>query len=254
MLMQPTLDKLSDMRLTGLRRALEDQLASPKYAELSFEDRVGLLVDQEWTRRQDGRLQRRLQHAQFRHGATMEDLDFTPGRGLDRRLVLQLATGEFVLRRLNVIVSGPTGVGKTYLACAVGRSVCKAGFVVRYERLSGLLNRIRQAHGEGSWPDLLRWLSHIELLVIDDWLRDPVTPSQARDLAEILDDRYQSASTLLATQVPVADWHARLGDQDAADGILDRIIHNAYRIDMKGESQRKLRSALPIPVTPEAQP
>ena len=254
MLMQPTLDKLSDMRLAGLRRALEEQLASPRYAELSFEDRVGLLVDQEWMRRQDTRLQRRLQHAQFRHGATMEDLDFAAGRGLDRRLVLQLATGEFLLRRLNVIVSGPTGVGKTYLACAVGRSVCKAGFVVRYERLSSLLHRIRQAHGEGSWPDLLRWLSRFQLLVVDDWLRDPVTAAQARDLAEILDDRYQSASTILATQVPVAEWHARLGDQDAADGILDRIIHNAYRIEMTGESQRKLRLPLPIPVTPETQP
>ena len=244
MLMQPTLDKLSDMRLAGLRRALEDQLANPKDTELSFEERIGLLVDQEWTRRQEVRLQRRLQHAQFRHRATMEDLDFAPDRGLDRRLVLQLATGEWIVQRLNVVVTGPTGVGKTYLTCAVGRAVCKAGFVVRYERLSSLLHRIRQAHGDGSWPDLLRALARIQLLVIDDWLRDPVTASQARDLAEILDDRYQSASTLLATQVPVAEWHARLGDQDAADGILDRIIHNAYRIDMKGESQRKLRSPL----------
>jgi DNA replication protein DnaC len=217
-------------------------------------DRLGLLVDQEWTRRQDARLRRRLEHAQFRHGATMEDLDFTAGRGIDRRLVLQLATGEFLLRRLNVIVSGPTGVGKTYLACAMGRSVCKAGFTVRYERLSGLLHRIRQAHGEGSWCDLVRSLSRIQLLVIDDWLRDPVTPGQARDLAEILDDRYQSASTLLATQVPVTEWHARLGDQDAADGILDRIIHNAYRIEMTGESQRKLRSPLRISAATETQP
>lgn len=254
MLTQPTLDKLSDMRLAGLRRALEEQLANPQYAELSFEDRIGLLVDQEWTRRQDSRLERRLQHAQFRLRACLEDLAFAPGRGLDRRLVLQLGTGDFVQRHLNVVVSGPTGVGKTYVACAVGRSVCKAGFVVRYERLNDLLHRIRQAHGEGSWVDLVRSLSRIQLLVLDDWLRDPVTPVQARDLAEILDDRYQSASTLLATQVPVGEWHARLGDQDAADGILDRIIHNAYRIDMRGESQRKLRSPLPIPATPESRP
>jgi DNA replication protein DnaC len=252
MLMQPTLDKLTDMRLTGLRRALEDQLASPQYADLSFEERIGLLVDQEWTRRQDTRLRRRLEHANFRHRATIEDLEITVARGLDRRQVLQLAGGEWIRQRLNCIVSGPTGVGKTYLACALGRSACKAGFVVRYERLSSLLHRIRQAQGEGSWPELLRGLARIQLLVIDDWLRDPVTASQARDLAEILDDRYQSASTLLATQVPVADWHGRLGDQDAADGILDRIIHNSYRIDMKGESQRKLRSPLGYPATPES--
>jgi len=252
--MQPTLDKLSDMRLAGLRHALEEQLGNPKYSDLSFEDRIGLLVDQEWTRRQDGRLQRRLLHAQFRSRATMEDLDFSTGRGLDRRFLLQLAAGEWIVQRLNVIVSGPTGVGKTYLACALGRSACKAGFVVRYERLSGLLHRIRQAHGEGSWPELLRALTRIQLLVVDDWLRDPVTAAQARDLAEILDDRYQAGSTLLATQVPVSDWHARLGDQDAADGILDRLIHNAYRIDLKGESQRKLRSPLPNSSTSDTQP
>ena len=123
---------------------------------------------------------------------------------------------------------------------------------MRYERLSGLLHRIRQAHGEGSWPELLRWLARIQLLVIDDWLRDPVTPAQARDLAEILDDRHQTGATLFATQVPVSDWHGRPGDQDAADGILDRVIHNAYRIDMKGESQRKLRSPLSYPATHES--
>ncbi len=251
MLMQPTLDKLSDMRLGGLRRALEEQLASPKYAQLSFEERIGLLVDQEWTRRQDTRLQRRLLHAQFRHRASIDDVDFAPDRGLDRRLLLQLATGEWIVRHLNVIVTGPTGVGKTYLACALGRAACQAGFVVRYERLNGLLHRIRQAHGEGTWPDLLRGLARIQLLVVDDWLRDPITAVQARDLAEILDDRYQVASTLLATQVPIGEWHSRMGDQDAADGILDRLIHNAYRIDVRGESQRKLRSPLPNSSTSE---
>ena len=223
MLIQPTLEKLSDMRLAGLRRALEEQLANPKYAELSFEDRIGLLVDQEWTRRQDGRLQRRLQHAQFRHGATMEDLDFTPGRGLDRRLVLQLATGEFVLRRLNVIVSGPTGVGKTYLACAVGRSVCKAGFVVRYERLSGLLNRIRQAHGEGSWPDLLRWLSHIELLVIDEWGYVPVDRQGAQLLFRIISDSYERRSLIITTNLEFSKWGSIFTDDQMAAAMIDRL-------------------------------
>jgi DNA replication protein DnaC len=244
MLLQPTLEKLSDMRLTGLRRSLEEQLANPQYADLSFEERFGLLIDQEWTRRQDVRLKRRLKQAHFRERATIEDLDFSPQRGLDRRLVLQLATGEWITQHLNVVVCGATGVGKTYLACALGRASCKAGFSVHYEALSQLLHQVTQAHGDGSWADLLRALARVDLLIVDDWLRDPLTASKARDLAEILDNRYLRSSTLLATQVPVAEWHSRLGDQDTADSVLDRFIHNAYRIDMEGESQRKLRSPL----------
>jgi DNA replication protein DnaC len=251
MLLQPTLDKLSDLHLPGLRHALSEQMANPQYAELSFEERVSLLVDQEWVRRQDVRLKRRLAQAQFREQATIEDLDFAAERGLNRTHVLQLATGDWIVQRLNLVVCGATGVGKTFVACALGRAICKAGFSVRYERLGTLLLRIRQAHGQETWPDLLRALDRVDLLVVDDWLRDPVNMSQARDLAEILDDRYRRASTLLATQVPVAEWHGRLGGQDAADGILDRFIHNAYRLDLKGDSQRKLRSPLPIPNTTE---
>ena len=194
MLIQPTLEKLSDMRLTGLRRAVEEQLANPQYADLSFEERFSLLIDQEWTRRQDSRLKRRLKQAHFRQGASIEDLDFTPERGLNRRLILQLATGEWIGQHLNVIVSGTTGVGKTYLACALGRAVCKAGFSVRYERLSHLLHRITAAHADESWSRLQSSLGRAELLVLDDWLRDPVKPSQARDLVEVLDDRYNRRS------------------------------------------------------------
>jgi DNA replication protein DnaC len=252
MLMQPTLDKLSDLRLPGLRHALAEQMANPQYAELLFEERVSLLVDQEWLRRQDVRLKRRLAQAHFREHASIEDLDFAPERGLNRSQVMQLTSGDWIVRHLNLVVCGATGVGKTFLACALGRAACKAGFSVRYERLSTLLLRIRQAHAQETWADLLRDLDRIDLLVVDDWLRDPVTVAQARDLAEILDDRYRRASTLLATQVPVSEWHGRLGGQDAADGILDRFIHNAYRLDLKGDSQRKLRSPLPIPNTTES--
>jgi DNA replication protein DnaC len=244
MLTQPTLDKLTDMRLTGLRRSLEEQLANPQYAELSFEERFGLLIDHEWTRRQGVRLKRRIKQARFREQATIEDLDFSSERGLNRHRILQLATGEWITQHLNVVIAGATGVGKTYLACALGRTACKAGFSVRYDTLTHLLHRVTQAHGDGSWADLLGALDRLDLLVIDDWLRDPLTASQARDLAEILDGRYLKTSTLLATQVPVSEWHSRLGDQDSADAVLDRFIHNAYRIDMKGESQRKLRSPL----------
>jgi DNA replication protein DnaC len=249
MLMQPTFEKLSDMRLPGLRRALEEQLANPQYAELSFEERFSLLVDQEWTRRQDVRLKRRLKQARFRQPATIEDLDCSAKRGLERRQVLQLATGEWIVQHLNLVVSGPTGVGKTYAACALGRAACKAGFSVRYERLNHLLHQVTLAHADGSWAQLLKSLSRVQLLVLDDWLRDPVTAAQARDLVEVLEDRYMRRSTLVATQVPVVEWHAKLGDPDLGDAILDRLVHNAHRLELRGESQRRLRSPLTNPST-----
>jgi len=244
MLMQPTLDKLSDMRLTGLRRAVEEQLANPQYADLSFEERFSLLIDQEWTRRQDSRLQRRLKQARFRQSATIEEVDFAAGRNLKRRRILQLATGEWIVQHLNVIVTGATGTGKTFLACALGRAACQAGFSVRYERLGHLLHRVTAAHADESWSRLLSSLGRVDLLVLDDWLRDPVKPSQARDLVEVIDDRYNRRSTLIATQTPVDEWHPRLGDPDLADAILDRLAHNAYRIHLAGDSQRKTRSPL----------
>jgi DNA replication protein DnaC len=249
MLIQPTLEKLSDMRLPGLRRAVEEQLSNPQYADLSFEERFSLLIDQEWTRRQDSRLQRRLKQAGFRQRARIEDLDFASDRKLDRTRVLQLATGEWIVQNLNLIVTGATGVGKTYLICALGRAACKAGFSVRYERLSHLLHHVHAAHADESWSQLLKSLGRVDLLILDDWLRDPLKASQARDLVEVLDDRFNRRSTLVATQVPVEDWHARLNEPDLADAILDRLTHNAYRIEIQGESQRKTRSPLSNPGT-----
>lgn len=249
MLMQPTLEKLSDMRLSGLRHAVEEQLANPQYAELTFEERFSLLIDQEWTRRQDSRLQRRLKQAKFRQSACVEDIDFSAERGLKRRQILQLATGEWIVQHLNVIVSGATGVGKTYLACALGRAACQAGFSVRYERLSHLLHRITASHADESWSRLLRSLGRVDVLVLDDWLRDPLKPTQARDLVEVLDDRYNRHSTLIASQVPISEWHSKLTDPDVADAILDRLAHNAYLVEMRGESQRKTRSPLPNSVS-----
>lgn len=254
MLIQPTLEKLSDMRLPGLRHAVEEQLANPQYAELSFEERFTLLIDQEWTRRQDTRQKRRLKQASFRQRATIEDLDFSPDRGLNRSRMLQLATGDWIPQQLNVIVTGATGVGKTYVACALGRAACKAGYSVRYERLNHLLHRLTVAHADESWSQLVKALGRVQLLVLDDWLRDPLKPSQARDLAEILDERYGRGSTLVASQIPVTEWHAKIGDQDLADPVMDRIVHNAYRIEMKGESQRKTRSPLSNSSTSDTHP
>jgi DNA replication protein DnaC len=245
MLTQPLLEKLSQLGLAGFRTALEEQLASPHYAELSFEERLGLLVDIEATRRANNRLKSRLRAARFPLQATMEDLDLSPRRGLNRAQVLQLAQSEWVGRHLHVLVLGPTGAGKSFLASALGRAACQAGYKVRYERTSRLLQALELAHADGSYPQLLRTLARTPLLIFDDWLRDPLSRSQARDLLEILDDRYGRSATMIVTQIPVADWHGRIPDPTIGDAILDRVIYSAYRLELEGESMRKIHSLLP---------
>jgi len=249
MLTQPLLDKLSRLRLGALRVALEEQLQSTQYADLPFEDRLGLLVDRECTQRDNNRLKRRLQTAKLPAPATIEDLNMSASRGLDRRLILHLAQGEWIRQHLNILVLGPTGVGKTFLSCALAHSACRYDFTVRYYRTSRLLHQLSLAHADGSYPNLLETLARSQLLVFDDWLRDPLTRSQSQDLLEILDDRYGRSSTLVATQVPVADWHARFPDPTIGDAILDRLIHNAYRLRLEGESRRKIDSPLSMPTT-----
>jgi DNA replication protein DnaC len=244
MLTQPLLDKLSQLRLSGFRNGLEEQWRNPNYADLSFEERLGLLLDLELTRRANNGLRRRIQAARFPLPATMEDLDLSPRRGLHRAQVLQLAQGEWVSRHLNLLILGPTGAGKTYLASALGRAACQAGFKARYERTSRLLQSFELARADGSYPQLLRTLARTQLLIFDDWLRDPLTRSQARDLLEILDDRYGRSATMVVTQVPVADWHGRIPDPTLSDAMLDRLIHNAYRLELQGDSMRKVHSPL----------
>lgn len=244
MLNQPLLEKLSQLRLSAFRTAFEDQLQNPQYAELSFEERLGLLVDIEITRRTNNRLRRLVKSAHFPLQATIEDLDLSAGRGLKRTQVLELAQGDWVRHHLNALVLGATGTGKTYLSCALGRAACEAEFNVRYVRTSRLLQSLELAQADGSYPQLLRSLARTDLLIFDDWLRDPLSRSQAKDLLEILDDRYARSATLVATQVPVSDWHARIPDPTIADSVLDRLIHNAYRLNLSGDSMRKVHSPL----------
>ena len=224
MLTQPLLNKLSKLKLSGFRLALEEQMQNPHYAELSFEERLGLLVDIETTRRANNRLRRRLKSARFPLQATIEDLDLSAGRGLKRAQVLELAQGAWVRRHLNLLVLGATGAGKTYLSCALGRAACEAEFTVRYLRTSRLLQTLELVHADGSYPQLLRSLARTNLLIFDDWLRDPLSRSQAKDLLEIIDDRYGRSATLVSTQVPVSDWHSRIPDPTIADSVLDRLI------------------------------
>lgn len=244
MLQQPLLDKLSALRLPGFLQGLEEQSTSSQYAELTFEERLAMLVDREWLRRQNARLARELKAARFQQNALIEDLDFSAARGLDRRVVFEFTHCEWIRHHLNLIILGPTGAGKTFLASALGQSACRQSISVRYLRTSRLLQDLTFAHADGSYPKLLNSLAKVQLLILDDWLRDPITPAQARDLLEIIDDRYGRNSTILATQLPVMEWHQNIPDATIADAILDRLLHNAHRLELKGDSQRKNRSRL----------
>jgi len=244
MLTQPLLEKISQLKMSGFRSALEEQLQNPQYADLSFEERLGLLVDIEITRRSNNRRQRRIKSARFPLQATIIDLDLSQKRGIKRSLVLELAQSEWVRRHLNLLVLGATGAGKTFLSAALGRAACETEFTVRYLRTSRLLQSLELARADGSYPQLLRSLARTQLLIFDDWLRDPLSRSQAQDLLEILDDRYGRSSTLVSTQVPVAEWSSRIPDPTLADSILDRLVHNAYRLNLIGDSMRKTHSPL----------
>lgn len=242
-------DKLLELRLTAFRDGLREQSANPHYADLSFEERLLLLVDLECTRRSASRIQRRLKLAEFPLPATLEDLDFSPERGLDRRLILELAQGTWIDQALNILILGATGTGKSFLASALGVASCRLGYSVRYVRTSRFLHALAHARQDGSYLHFLRSLNKTEVLILDDWMRDPIPLAAAQDLLEVFDDRFGKTATVIVSQVPVADWHTRFPDPTLADAILDRTIHNAYRLALLGDSQRKLRGNRSMPHT-----
>jgi DNA replication protein DnaC len=241
MISQTLMEKLLQLRLPAFRDGLREQISNPQYAPLSFEDRLLLLVDLECTRRLDSRTKRHLKLAEFPMRATVEDLDLSPERGLERRLILELSQCNWVDKALNILVSGATGTGKSYLACALGVAACKSGYSVRYLHTARFFHTLIHARQDGSYLNLLRSLSRTEVLILDDWMRDPILLSSAQDLLEVFDDRFGKSATIIVSQVPVSDWHARFPDPTLADAILDRTIHNAYRLSLLGDSQRKLR-------------
>jgi len=249
MLVQPLLDKLTRLRLPAFRRGLEEQLTSSKYADLSFEERLAILIDLECVYRDNNRLQRRLKKAQLHLPASIEDFDFSPARGIDKNLVLELAQGAWITNHLNAIVSGPTGAGKTFLGCALGHSACRMDYIVQYFRLPRFLHDLKLAHADGSYPKLLKSLAKCQLVIFDDWMRDALSLVQSQDLLDILDDRYGRSSTMVISQVPATSWFERIPDPTLADAILDRLINNSYRLELVGESQRKLRGNTPMPTT-----
>lgn len=242
-------DQLHELRLSAFCTALREQQANPQFADLPFEDRLSLLVDAECSQRRENRVKRNIRFAGFPMQAALEDLDFSPSRGLERRFILELGQCSWISSRQNILIFGPTGGGKSFLASAFGVAAARLGLSVRYHRTSRLLHALTIARQDGSLTHLLRSLAKTNLLVLDDWMRDAITIQNAQDILEVLDDRFGHSATLIASQVPVADWHLRIPDPTLADAILDRIVHNAQRIQLEGESQRKLRSQRSMPNT-----
>ena len=241
---QQTFDKLNQMKLFGMARALEDQLAQPDIISLSFEERLGMLVDQEMDYRENKRLARLLNEAKLKQPACVEDVNFRHPRDLDRSVFFSLADCRWIKNHHNLIITGPTGVGKTFLGCALGNKACRLGFTVRYWRTSRLLQAVATARADGSYATLIRKLQKTDLLLLDDWGLSPLHVEEARDLLDILEDRNQTRSTLITSQLPVSDWHGILADPTLADAILDRLVHNAYKLQLKGDSMRKLMTKL----------
>lgn len=239
MLHQHTLDKLHTLRLTGMAAAFEQQLAQPAFQELSFEERFTLVLDQEILDRDNRRLTRLLQAAKLRIGACVEDIDYRHPRGIDRSFMSTLASCQWIERHQNLTITGPAGSGKTWLACALGNQACRQGLSVRYVRLPRLFELLRIAHGDGSYPRLMNQRAKTDLLILDDWGLQKIAAAQRNDLMEVIEDRYGLRATLIAGQLPIEHWHEYIGEATLADAILDRLLHNAHRLPLKGESLRK---------------
>jgi DNA replication protein DnaC len=238
------MEKLQAMNFYGMRKAFEDQLEMADIGKLSFEERFGLLVDREKTEREDRRLKIRLQKAKLRHNASMEDIDFKHPRGLDKQLILSLSSCEWLKAHHNVFIMGPTGIGKSYLACAIAHKACRQGYSALYLRLPKLFSELSLAKGDGRYGKLLSGLARTDLLVLDDWGLSKLNKEQQRDFLEIVEDRYEVSSTIITSQLKVSHWHEVIDDPTLADAILDRVVHNAYKIDLEGDSMRKKKRKL----------
>jgi DNA replication protein DnaC len=231
--------------------ALEDQSATPDITDLSFEERLGLLVDREMTERDNRRMSSRLRRAKLRHAAILEDIDYRNSRGLDKGLIQSLASCQWVKEHLNVLITGPTGVGKTWLACALAHKACREGYTAQYVRLTRLLRDLTIAKGDGQYSKLLTSLAKVDVLILDDWGLMKLSAENRRDLLEVLEDRHGRRSTIATSQLPIEEWHGVIGDATLADAILDRLVHNAYKINLRGESMRKQQAKLTSTETSE---
>jgi len=238
---QQTMSILHSLKLFGMARSFEERLADSKQAALSHDEFLGLLVQDEKLYRDNLRLRRLLKKAKLRQEAALEDIDYGAPRGLSRQVMLELANPEWITAHLNVLVSGPAGVGKSFIACALGNAAARAGYTVLYVRSPRLFETLQQSRGDGSHLKALARLSRVQLLIIDDFLLTPLADSERRDLLEVIEDRYQAGATIIASQCPVKDWHPNIGDPTLADAVCDRLLHNAYKIEMRGDSMRTKR-------------
>ena len=238
MMTQPTIDKLRGLKLFALADALQRQLGSSQYAALSFEERLGLLVDTECTAREQQALARRLRSARLRYPASIENIDFETPRGLNRQVILSLGTGAWIQARENVALTGPAGIGKSYVASACVESACRHGFTAIYLRTPRVLHDLAVSRADGSYGRLLARLAKVDLLALDDWLLAPLKDAERRDLLEVIEDRSERGSTLVAGQLAIDGWHQAIGEPTLADAICDRLLHHAHRIELKGPSMR----------------
>lgn len=244
MLTHPITDKLQQMKFYGMLKAFEEQMQMVDIETLTFEDRLALLVDREMTERENRRLKTRLKKAKLRENACIEDIDFRHPRALDKSLFMKLADCRYLKEHNNVLIIGPTGVGKTYLACALAQNACRNGYTALYFRLPRLLHDLSIAKADGRYSSLLKSIARSDLLVLDDWGLSKFVKEQRHDVLEILEDRNGLRSTLVTSQLPVKHWHEIIADPTLADAILDRIVHNAYKLVLEGDSMRKKRSKL----------
>lgn len=239
MLNQPTLNTLRALRLTGMAEAFAQQLEQPEVQRLSFDERLALLVDREQTYRNNRRLQRLLQAAHFRQQACVEEIDFQPKRGIDRSLIANLSSCDWIRQRHNLLITGATGTGKSWLACSFGQAACRQGLAVKYERTHRLLEQLRIARGDGSYHKQLAGLAKLDLLILDDFGLKPLQQTERHDLLEIIEDRHGVHSTLITSQLPVSAFYEYLNEPTIADALLDRLLHSAHRLELKGESMRR---------------
>jgi DNA replication protein DnaC len=233
------------MKLHGMAEAFREQMEMADASQLSFDERFGLLVDRQWTWKENRALIRRLQLAKFKERGVVEDIDYQHPRGLDRKLIRTLATSDWVRQHHNLLIVGPTGIGKTWLACALAHRACRDGFFAVHKRMSELFRDLALARADGSIGHLLAKLARVDVLLLDDFAMAPLKDGERRDFLEICDDRYQRRSTILTSQLPVANWYEQIGDPSIADSIMDRLVHNAYRLELNGESIRKKRGRKP---------